>query len=449
MSILSTLKDFFAPAPSHEESFVIFNETSFVPTDFRLAEPDFDVYARPQALSAKFGQYDRDAPTAEEQRTGYRGLVSKLIELRARVIADALCRAEVKRQTRPKEYEDVEDGHPWRVLIGDPSPNLSTYDFWFDAMQMRDMGKGGFAAVGRNGRSIVDSLYLIYPDFGEVNAVPNTVGGIGGFVYTNNGGQTQDIMPGDMLWLRHRHPVTPYESASLLERAAFYADISLYQAIYGRDMTAEGNTPPVYAKFKTDLTKTQSQQYGEVMQKEYFTAGQRKRIPVIGSDGELKTLAINPNDLQYIEAAQLNDQQLMRIFGFPPAMFESSGVVANSEEVRKQWLQWLHDEVQQICSSLTKQFRVMFGAEGSDLVIIAPDIVPMSAMDKQRIREVQLRTGQRSINEFRMEDGMDEVEGGDKFYVSAGLQPIDEEEEEEMMIEEEDDQETERVFFRL
>lgn len=434
MSIISSIKDFFSPA--QQEVNVVWHENQMPFSEMRASEPDFDVYARPQALSAKFGQRDHDAPTESEQRQAFRGLVSRLATWRGYAIAEAMCKADVKRMIDPKEFEEVEKEHPWRTLLFNPSPNVSPFDFWYDNSTMRDMGKGGFSVAGRDSRGVADSLYLIYPAFGEVNAVPNTMGGIGGYVYTNNGGATQDIDKSDILWLRHRHPVTPYESASLLEQAAYNSDISLYQSIYGRDMTAEGNVPPVYASFKQDISAKQQQDYGRMLTKEYMSVGQKKKVLVMGSDGELKTLGINPNDLQYIEAASLNDHQIMRIFGFPPAMFEQSGVVANSEEVRKQWMQGIHFEVTQICSALTHQFKVMFGAEDSNLIIVPPNVVPMNAIDVQRVREIQIRTGQASPNEFRLEDGKEGYAGGEDYYLSAGLQPVldnSEEVEEEMV----------------
>ena len=437
MGFISKAIDFFKPAPSPEENIVIFHDSRLPDAEWRLSEPDFDIYSRPQALSAKFGVTDSDAPTAQEQRTAYRGLVSTLVRLRAFAIADAMCKAEVKRMTDPKEFEDVEKDHPWRTLLFNPSPNASPFDYWADSSQMRDMGKGAFSGVGFAKKKakvgdkdlefdIADSLYLIYPDFGTVNAVPNNLGGIAGYVYTNNGGATKDLPVDEVVWLRHRHPVTPYEGASLLEQAAYNSDIALYQAIYGRDMTAEGNVPPVYAKFKTDLTTKQSQDFGQMLTKEYMSAGSKKKTLVLGSDGELKTLGINPNDMQYIEAANLNDHQIMRIFGFPPAMFEQSGVVANSEEVRKQWMQSIQFEVMQMCSALTHQFKTIFDAKESNLVIVPPNVVPMNAIDRERVREIQIRTGQRTPNQFIKEDGEKEYPEGDNYYIAAGLQVIEE-----------------------
>lgn len=419
------------PAPSHEESVVLFdrapqNAENINWVEHRFSDPDFPVYARPQSISAKFGVEDHESPDERDQRTAYRGLISTLARRRAHAIAEGMCLASVKRMIGPKEFEDVEDFHPWRRLLHTPSPNMGAYEFWLDASQMRDLGKGAFMQAGFDAANIPDSLYLYYPSFGKLNAVPDRTGGIIGYVYTNNGGEVSDI-PGDvMVWVRHRHPVSPFDGASLLEQAAYESDVSLYQSIYARDMTAEGNVPAVYAKFKNDLTVDQSQKYGRMLTKEYRSAqthGAKKTL-VLGSDGELKTLGVSPDDMQYVESAKLNDIQIMRIFGIPPAMMQESGVVANSAEVRREWMMSIQREIVEICSSLTHQFRILFDAMDSDLVVHPPDIVPMDALEKQRVREIQFRTGQRSAADFLDEDGMEAYPGSETYFMSAGLVPV-------------------------
>ena len=48
----------------------------------------------------------------------------------------------------------------------------------------------------------------------------------------------------------------------------------------------------------------------------------------------------------------------------------------------------------------------------------------MTLWNNSGLREVQIRTGQRTANEFRMEDGLDEYEGGELFFVGGGMRPV-------------------------
>lgn len=398
---------------------VIFNE--------RAAPPDIPIYPEPLALNGfgRLGITDNDTPTGEEQRTAFRGLISAMVRMRQHAIAQAILDSTVSRRVGFKEYEPVEESHPWNRLIYNPSPNYSPFKFWADVSGMRDMGKGAHLAIGRGARNVPESLYAIYPDFGEVRCVPEIDGGIMGYVYTGPE-LNQEIPAENLIWIRHDHPVTPYEGASLLEQAAYQSDISLYQQIYARDLTFEGNIPNVYAKASQPITTNQAQEYGRTLTKEYRTPGRRNgKTLVLGHDMELKTISMSPDDMQYIESASLNDRQLMRIFGFPPAMFEQSGVVANSAEVRKQWLQnSIQPEVRSIVSSLEHQLKRAFGAMDSNLCIIPPDVVPVDRLEQARIDEIEIRTMITKPNEVRLRKGADEDPDLDQFFTGASIRPL-------------------------
>lgn len=395
--------------------------------EHRFSDPDHPVYERPTNLLTTVGS-SYDEVTEEQQRTAYRGIISRMVRQRASVISKAMCAAQVKRKTGEKEYEDVEPDHPWRTLLLNPCPNMSAFDLWYDVSQMRDLSRGAFLWTGRNALGVIDSLYPIYPFFGRVHPLPDTTGGVGAFRYEPQGGGVEEIPKENAIWIHHRNPVTPYEGASLLQAARFESDIDLYQKIYGRDTTAEGNVPAVYASSKQQISRGQSEEFGKRLQAEYFRAGNKKKALVLGSDTKLERIGVSPDDLQYVEAAGLNKNDLIIIFGFSPAMFAEGGVVANSKELRRGWLQdSIQHDVNAICASVEHQFKVGFDAMDSDLCIVPPDVVPQDELERQRVREIKVRTGQATPNEFRMEDGLDEYAGGEKYYLSAGLTPVNEE----------------------
>lgn len=390
-----------------------------------ISEPNFTVYSDELFLTGRYGIEDPNEPNYDQVRTGYRSFVSMLASMRADKIAAAMCFAEVKRQTGPKSFEDVEDGHPWKRILMNPSPdNMSPYEFWYDVSILRDLSKGAFAMAGYDSANVPNGFFLIYPFFGRVNASPSPNGGIQEYVYLNNHAESEFIPADQMMWFKHRSPVSPYEAASLIAQAAYQSDTDLYQAIYGRNISAEGNVPGVYASFNTNLTQDQMDNYGRKLTKEYFSLRVRQKVLVLGGDAELKAVGVSPDDLAYIASKQLNEQDLVKIFKYPPAMFEAGGVVANSEVTRKEWLRRLENETAQLCQSLTFQMRLVFDAKESDLVVVPPVIVDPDPVDRERVREAQIRTGQRSPNYFRIEDQLEPYEGGDNYYIMAGLTEI-------------------------
>ena len=167
--------DYFRPSPKPEEKVIIF--------EGRAVDPDIDIYAPSLVETSRIGLTDSEAPTEREQRTAFRGLVYRLAVDRANAIARAMVRAKVSRQVGDDKYEEVEDGHPWRKLFMNPNPDRSALRFWKTSSLLRDLGKGAFHYVARGDRGLPESLYTIFPDFGLVDAVANTRGGIGGYAF--------------------------------------------------------------------------------------------------------------------------------------------------------------------------------------------------------------------------------------------------------------------------
>lgn len=392
----------------------------------RAAMPDFPLYSPTLATASQYGITDTDAPDVEEQRTAYRGLVYRLVQQRADAISVAMQRAKVVRQTGDDEYEPVESAHPWKTIIRHPSPHADAFSFWANVSQLRDLGRGSFMYVARGVRGVPDCFHVIFPDFGEVFPQGDTTGGIAGYRFyaTGNSGYT-DIPPNDMVWLRHRHPVSPYESASLIEAAAYQSDKDLYLQVYGRDSLRDGNDPSIYVSFKEPLAQAQMDAYQAGFQ-QYRTVGKSKRkIPILAGGGELKTVGISPDDLQYIETAALNAKELMWIFGFKPSMFEDSGVVANSRELRRAWYQdSIQPEVDKLCADMTHQLRAAFGTIDDTLCIKAPDVVPSDPLEEAKLYEVEIRSGTRKPGDVIAMRGEDVPAELDQYFMSGGLRPV-------------------------
>lgn len=392
----------------------------------RAADAPFPLYSPTLATASQYGITDSDAPTVDEQRTAYRGLVYRLVQQRADAISIAMQRAKVVRRVDDDEYEPVETAHPWKALLHRPSPHADAFHFWESVSQLRDLGRGSFMYVARGTRGVPDCFHVIFPDFGEVFPQGNTQGGIAGYRFygAGNSGYT-DIPPEDMVWLRHRHPVSPYESASLIEAAAYQSDKDLYLQVYGRDSLREGNNPPFYVTFSEVMAAAQVDQYQKQFQAKHRTVGKSGSIPVLSGGGELKTIGLNPDDLQYIETANLNAKELMWIFGFKPSMFEDSGVVANSRELRRSWYQdSIQPEVDKLCADMTHQLHAAFGTVDDTLCIKAPNVVPGDPEMDARVYEIEIRSGTRKPGDVIAKRGEDVPPELDQYFMTGGLRPV-------------------------
>ena len=412
------LFDFFRSKTEPREDLVVWHE-------IRAAEPDINIFSPSLSLTSSYGVQDDDAPTVDQQRVAFRGLIFRMVTQRSRAIAKAMLKAQVSRQVSDDEYEPVEDGHPWKALLRNPSPNSDPFTFWKSTSQLRDMGRGAFHYVARGARGVPDCFYTIYPEFGDVYPQGNTTGGIAGFRFYPSGGTFLDLMPEDIVWLRHQHPVSPYESASLIEAAAFQADKDLYMQIYGRDMMKDGQVPPLYMSTAENLTQTQVDTYRKQFKEKHRTLGSQGNIPVLPNGGKLELLSIKPDDMQYVEASGMNSKELMWIFGFSPSMFEDGGVVANSRELRRAWYQdSIQPEIDELCSNITRQLHRIYGTVDDTLCVKAPNVVPADPMEDARLYELEIRSGTRKPGDIIAMRGEDVPAELDQYFMTGGLRPV-------------------------
>ena len=334
---------------------------------FRQAEIPFPIYSQGMLSGSWLGISDQDQISEREQRLAWRGVFSTCVQMRANEIAKALCKAEVKRKIDDKEFESVEPDHPWKLLWETPTQDYSRFLFFEQMSKLRDFGKGAHLAIFRGEFQIPEEMAIIYPYFGDVRVVGNVRGGIDGFIITSNGGQVVEAKRSDIVWMNHTLPFSPYESSSLLHRGMYESDISLFQSVYMRDMSKEGNIPSVYASTDQNISQKQAEDFGRNLTKEYRTAGKTNmKTLVLGSGTKLETIAMSPDEMQAIDSIGLNNNQIYVLCEFPPEMFAENGTLANSKEGRMKWLQnSIQNEVIKICDSFTHQFKIAFGAHRS------------------------------------------------------------------------------------
>ena len=385
------------------------------------------VVAAPYLTSAT-GVTDRDAPTVDQLRTSYRGLTATLARLRAGAVAAAMQSAEAVREVGPHEFAPVGPGEPWARLLRQPHPSYSPLYLWHWVQQAKDLGRGAFLVVGRDSRGVPTALYPVHPVFGSMSPVGGPLGQVAGYVFVRSDGTRTPYAARDVVWIRHPHPASPYDSASILEISAYESDTDLYAHVYRRDLMRRGGAPKL--QLTTDQVLDQVQANLAEERATSKVLGRADRIPVFGKGMELKPVGLSAQDMEYVKAAELTRTELYEIWGVPQGLRDMDATRANAEQAARSFAQWtVQPEVNDLADQLTTQLRAAFAPEGappvSALAVHAPDVVPLDPDFLLRRDEVFLRTGRLTPNEIREADGRDGFGvAGDAPLVSAALVPL-------------------------
>jgi HK97 family phage portal protein len=372
------------------------------------------------------GITDEERPNEDQQRTAYRGILYRSLQLRADAIADAMRKLTVERQTGQGEFEAVEGTHPWVTLLRRPSTTHSTVLFWKWVSLSRDLSGSADLIVERGKRGFPIALHPVYPIYGEIRVIRDGMGGVQQYIFWRVDGQTFPLEPRDVIRLRHPNPIDPHETASLIQAAAYEIDINLYMRIYRRDQMKVGGITATILKSDQDLTKEQAERYALEFKKRYMGRERVGEVAVMGKGTEPVPFAVNPKDLEFMEGSKLNTTDILNIMGVPEGMISDDANRANAESSRLTFYQnTIQPEANLMAAELTYSFERAFGATPAVLEVRVPDLMPLDHEFELRKRTEYVRAGLRTINEVRTEEGYDEVEGGDVLLVPSGYTPLE------------------------
>lgn len=348
--------------------------------------------------SALTGLVDRDKPTDRDIRKHNVSLFSKLVGMRA----DATARAIVGEQgqggfqvesLQAGEYEAVEGGHPWMRLIRRPNPDTAAYLFWHWVSRVVDLQGAAHLLVEDDAAGTPIALWPIYPEWGDVRPQLGDKGQVSGWVYYR-GGERVQYEARDIIRISLDDPVRAGETMSLLERGVYELSRELHHNKYEQDFLEDGRPPNVYLTFDNDVNVSANQEAADKVQQRYM--GKRaNKVPALGNGGEMKTVALSPDDLQMLESRQMNERRLFTICGVPQALYKSESSNRSTGEAAH-WTfakYTIQPRAVHFSSQMTKDFERSFGADPGALRVQAPDVTPVDREEQETINEARVRRG--------------------------------------------------------
>lgn len=361
-----------------------------------------------------WGYDNPDEPTARRQRKDYRGLFFKCLDIRGNQVSKAMKEAKVVRVIGPDEFEEVEHEHPWAERLRDPAPDTATDDFWKLVSILRDLQGHCHSLVSGHesimGAKVPKGLLPIYPEFGDLNPVPDPQGGVEAWEYLRSDGQKRRYDPEIVVALRRSSPYNPYKTMSLVQAAVHELDVDRYMKVYRKDSVKDGGITSDIISTEQQMNSTQRNQLSQEF-KDYLGQRGQGKVLAMSHGMDLVKASVDARDLQYIEGNVQNANDLRFITGVPEALYAKDANRAVLEGAERVMIQYtIQPLVDAICDQLTTEFERIFGAEKGALKIQPPDLTPIDEELEIRRRESYLATGQRTIDEYRQKDGKEEYE---------------------------------------
>jgi hypothetical protein len=363
----------------------------------RAQDPDVAPVSSRSVTQAS-GLHDRGRPTERTIRKHNVSLFGKLVHMRADATARAIVGEQgeggfsVQREAQGGA-EEVEPGHPWKRLLRRPNGAMPAYVFWHWASRVVDLWGACDLYVEHDRTGTPSALWPIFPEWGEVRPVLGRKGAVQGWVYYR-GGERDELEARDIVRLSLPDVTNLQETESLLERGIYELNRELHHANYESDFLEEGRPPNVYMTFDGSVDVRDNQEAADRMQNRYM--GKRaNRVPAFGNGGELKSVALSPDDLQMLESREMTERRLHTITGVPEALFKTESSNRSTGEAAHWTLAQytIQPRAVSLASQMRHGFERAFGADEGALMVVAPDVTPTDATEQEEINERRLRRG--------------------------------------------------------
>jgi len=338
-------------------------------------------------------------------------------------------RGEKVAQTQWKLFKGEKEieTHPVLNLLDRPNPNMAGHKFWKLASMYRDVTGECWIRKTSNGAVFsknqkVSRLDLLIPH--NVTKVFNTKkDDIIGVQYTHLDGSVEDIPMEELIYWNHPSLINPLEGMSLL-MAGLRSIMTENQLIELQNKIAHngGKLDGVF-RFKNDnLTKEQMVNLKASFKESVKDAKENTdNILFVGGGGEYQNIALNPNEIGYLDSRKLFADDMVVITGVPRAILGvTSGETFSNAEIAVKI--FLRETVKPIVDELANLLDWHLVPDDLDISFVDP--TPEDIENKLKVVDTAEKSNTLSINERREILGYEPVKGGDDIMVSFTKVPL-------------------------
>lgn len=202
----------------------------------------------------------------------------------------------------------------------EPGPTKVTY---LTQVMMSLLTSGdAFVLTPRNEQGDVQGLVVLQPD-----QVTVTEQGNGARLYQVAGQTLTNI---DLMQISAMAKPGDLRGMSPLRAAREVVDATIKAQDYGRQFFANSGVPPAviqvpaHAGDDDERTRARAKRIADTWRETHAGTGNAGKVGVLLGGAEIKTLAVNPEDSQWLESRRFSVQEIARFFGVPPHLIADS-----------------------------------------------------------------------------------------------------------------------------
>lgn len=333
----------------------------------------------------------------------------------------------VERQTADG-YEPVKN-HPLLKLLSKPNPDMSQFQFLEMQQTYYELAGESFCYVERMERSRTPTaLYLINPAIMDVAIADDEYGSVAGYVLTKDNGEKVRFEKDEIIHYKSPNPTNPYRGYSPIVAAALYIQTEQLASEWTKNTIFNAGRPSGILHLKGTISDEEFKRIERKFRQDFTgTANAGKTMLFKGGEGaSFEKMSVDLGEIELKQLKDLTRDDIMIMYRVSKTMLGVSDDVnrANALEAKQVWIQNVIKPKMDRWADHTTTFLLQT-SYGENERVSYIDPMPENEEAKMKVLESKSKLNVLTVNEKRINLGMEPVAGGDVIFVPTNLAPFD------------------------
>ena len=340
-----------------------------------------------------------------------------------RVIAETIGSLPLGVYRRNRDGRELDRNHAlYYLLHNSPNPDMTAFEFWELAAKCLCLSGNFYAQIFTNQRGDVTELRPLSPSSMRVFRDPET--GVLVYQYGAQMFTSSDILHIPGLGYDGERDLTGYSPVSYMAQA-----LGMTQDAegYGANFFKNNATPPAYMTVPQALSNEARGNLQSWLMDNYGGVKNAGKIGVLEQGAEIKTVAINHRDMQFLELRQYQKADICSIFRVPPHMIQDLTRSTNNN-IEHQGIDFATHTIRPWLTRIEKRINLqLFGPREAAVYYAEFNMDALlrgDAASRANYYSAMRNIGALSANEIRSKENMNPYAGGELYLVQGAMVPV-------------------------
>ena len=386
------------------------------------------------AVLSQVDEYDHEAGVESWSKVEYASYYATSVGVYActKLRSDAIAkpRLRIHQIDGSGDRTEVDPTHPARQFFDKVNPFWTRGRLWRateTSLSLSGQAFWGLASTSEGGAPT--EAYWLHPE--KMRVVPGRDQYIDGFLYEKSGARDAiALRPDEVFWLPYFNPINEFSGLSPIAAARLSIDTGIDAQRTNRALLKNQAVPRgvIIRKGTQKFTAEQAEELRLRWRKAMSGPDNAGRVAVLWGDTEYQSVALSPEEMQFIAGQRLTLQDICRILQVPPPLVADleRATYENTDQLTRLFYSgWLLDELTWITEEVNAFLMPRFG----DNLVASFDVDSIEVLredaDKKAERDARMISiGRRTINEVRRDAGEEDVAWGDVWWAPFNLLPV-------------------------